>query len=433
MYEIDVRPQIERIDLIQNRKENTTRELTFHEYQNTRYELPIVRLPISLPIYRMANYRTKTRQQSYIKQNGKPIDFFKIGQENIEAQQAQHDILVQLAKKGIEGSITPIIEVLEQDVQKDPLLLTYDGVVVNGNRRLAAMRYLYSEKNKNDFEYIECAILPKDATEDEIRDVEVRLQMQPHTELPYEWIVEAIAARELMEIKGSDKEVADLMRVRPIDIKDKVFSLELVDDYLTRWLKEPESYDLVEDKEQWFSELAKRIRKNQPEEKQLAQTVAYILTEKSSLLPGRLYDYRNAIGKFLSDIAKKLAEKKGIDLEVTYADSDSLFGGEDTEPIFSYAPLVDTIEKVHETGGENEDSLLIEIKEIFEESKEKADDKTKGEHAKNKVVAANTALQAVDLSEANPQTYMAIKSQLETIEQLVTNLKTDLAELMKND
>lgn len=433
MYEIDVKPQIERIELIQNRIENTTRKFTFYEYQNTRYELPLVRIPLALPIYRMANYRTKTRQQSYIKQYEKTNDFFKLGQENIDAQQAQHGLLVELAKKGIDGSVTPIVEVLEQDVQKDPILLTYDGVVVNGNRRLAAMRYLYNEKNQKKFEYIECAILPRDATEDEIRDVEVRLQMQPHTELPYEWIVEAIAARELMETKGSDKEVADLMRVRPIDIKDKVFSLELVDDYLVRWLKEPENYELVEDKEQWFSELAKRIRKNQAEEKQLAQTIAYVLTEKSSLLPGRLYDYRNAIGKFLSDIAKKLADKNGIELEVTYDDSDSLFGGEDAEPIFSYAPLVDIIEKVHEAGGEIEDNLLIDIKEIFEEFKEKADDKTKGEHAKNKVVAANTALQAVDLSEANPETYEAIKSQLEMIEQLVINLKTDLAELMKND
>ena len=30
---------------------------TFHEYQNRSQELPLVVLPISVPIYRMANYR----------------------------------------------------------------------------------------------------------------------------------------------------------------------------------------------------------------------------------------------------------------------------------------------------------------------------------------------------------------------------------------
>jgi len=429
MYEIVVTPKIERIDLIQQKATNTTKRHRFFEYQNTLNELPLIRIPLSLPIYRMANYRTKTRQQAYIRQHQKDINYFDVGQENVEAQQSQHEILVDLAKKGIEGSVTPIVDVLEQDVQKDPLLITYDGVVVNGNRRLSAMRYLYSEKNKYDFEYIECIVLPKDATEKEIRDIEVRLQMQPHTELPYEWIVEAIAARDLLIDRGEHKDVAELMRIRPVEVQNKVLSLELVEDYLSNWLKKPENYDLVEDKEQWFSDLAKIIRKKDNEEKEIAKTIAFFLTEKSSLLEGRLYSYTNAIGKFLPDVAKKLADNKGITLEAIQDNPNSLFGEEDAEPNFSYTPLIEELEKIHENGGESENNLVIEIKEIYVDSKEKADDKSKGEYAKNKATEAHTALRAIDISEADPNTYASIIIQLEMIEQLIQKLKSDIAEL----
>lgn len=432
MFELSVMARIERIDYIERRIDDSNPKRThrFFEYQNRHHELPLISLPIDLPIYRMDNNRTLTRQHTFIKQNEKNSDFFSAGQENEEVQQVQNDILLTFAKKGIEGSITPIIDVLKTDFQKEPLILTYDGVVVNGNRRLSAMRYLYSEINKQDFEYVECAILPKNATEDEIKDIEARLQNQPETKLGYGWIIDAMVARDVMERKGIDK-APDLLKISPTAIKEKVFSLQLVDEYLARWLEDAENYDVVEDGEQWFSDLAKKIKSKDVGEKEITKTIAYLLAEKSVLLEGRLYNYNNAIGKFLPEIAKKLASKKEVSLEVIEDNPDSLFSGSELGATFSYDPLIKAIEEIHSEGNDEDiENLVFDIRDIYEETKEKNDDKSKGEYAKNNIAKAHTILRSINISEANPSTYNIIQSQLAAIEVLVQSLRTDLNKLI---
>jgi hypothetical protein len=117
--------------------------------------------------------------------------FFKQGQENEAAQQAQHDILVKFAETGRKGSVTPIVDVLEIEGQTQSILITSTGVVVNGNRRLAGMRDLYA-KSANDhrsFSHVKCMVLPAGVTESEIVEIEIRLQMKQRTELDYDWIV----------------------------------------------------------------------------------------------------------------------------------------------------------------------------------------------------------------------------------------------------
>ncbi|MGE4396260.1 MAG: hypothetical protein AB7D34_02255 [Sulfurimonas sp.] len=430
MYSIAVLPQFERIDQIKNKISGSNKTHRFFEYQNTLNELHLIRIPLSLPIYRMANWRTRTRQQHYIRIEEKSSDFFSSGQENEDAQQAQHEILVEFAKQGKAVSITPIIDVLENDVQKEPLLITYDGVVVNGNRRLAGMRYLYETKNRKEFEYIECVVLPENATEEEIKDIEIRLQMQPHTELPYEWVIGAMAATEILQNKGM-KAVTELMRISSTSVTNKVLSLELVNDYLNRWVKDPENYELVEDKEQWFSDLAKIIRKkSSSDEKEAATVIAHLLAENKSLLGGRIYNLNSIVGNLLPDVAGKLAKQKNIKLETVNDDPDSLFGN-DLEPIFSYQPLVDVVEQIHNSGNkENIITLVKDIQTIYEDVKEKDDDKTKGEYAQSKIVQANTALRSVNLTEADPSTYKTIKKQLEQISQQINKLDSELEILM---
>src|SRR5690606_33025336 len=92
------------------------------------------------------NCRTFSSQQSEIAKNGYDSDYFAMGQEKSSAQQMQHDILAKLARKG-SASVTPIIDVLEADGQREPILVSHSGVVVNGNRRLSAMRELYRSPN----------------------------------------------------------------------------------------------------------------------------------------------------------------------------------------------------------------------------------------------------------------------------------------------
>lgn len=187
-YSVKIEPAHVREVVIAELAANSNKTEPFYEYQSRAHDLPIVHAPIGIPIYRMANFRTRTAQQAYIRREGKPADYFSIGEENEAAQQRQHEFLLKFANEGRKGSITPIIDVLKGERQRQPILITRRGVVVNGNRRLAAMRSLYDEDSNlyREFSTVKCQVLPATATEKEIVEVEVRLQMKQRTELDYE-------------------------------------------------------------------------------------------------------------------------------------------------------------------------------------------------------------------------------------------------------
>src|SRR5262249_34967053 len=151
--------------------------------------LKVIRIDISLPIYRMENFRTFIDQTEYAVKEKKPNTFFLMGQELESVQQLQHDILDKLARTGRADSITPVIEVLKKEKQRESILITSTGVVVNGNRRLAAMRELWKESKEDypEFSHVNCMVLPDDTTPEEIVDIEADLQAKPETKLDYDW------------------------------------------------------------------------------------------------------------------------------------------------------------------------------------------------------------------------------------------------------
>ncbi len=177
-YQVVVKPQHERQATIQAQVAVSTRKDTNHTvYEGVATVLPVIRIPLNLPIYRMANGRTQTQQLSYIANKGLPANYFESGEENDSVQQIQHEILKIFANEESD-SLTPITKELERTKQTEPLLITPSGVVVNGNRRLCAMRELYTEKTADfpSFASVECAVLPP-LTPEQVEDVEIRLQM----------------------------------------------------------------------------------------------------------------------------------------------------------------------------------------------------------------------------------------------------------------
>ena len=212
-YKVKVTPKHERESNIAAASQSPIERTTFHEYQNAAQQLPVIRVPIELPIYRMANGRTRTEQLKYLRQNALTPTFFSAGQENQEAQQAQHGLLEQFSREG-SNSIIPIATILEEGKQTDPILITSSGVVVNGNRRLSAMRELHAsgEAQYKTYSHVNALVLPAAISEKEIKEIELRLQMQPETKLPYTWVNEALTISDLMNTGFSREEIATDMR-----------------------------------------------------------------------------------------------------------------------------------------------------------------------------------------------------------------------------
>ena len=100
-YTIAVTPRAEREVMISKRLEASTDfGAEIFDFRGGTYTPKSVRLPVDLPVYRMENCRTFSKQQTAIAQRSLGKNFFARGQESAEAQQIQHEILVSSQSKG---------------------------------------------------------------------------------------------------------------------------------------------------------------------------------------------------------------------------------------------------------------------------------------------------------------------------------------------
>jgi len=112
---------------------------------------PVIKLDIRIPVYHLHNGRTREKQRSYLIKNNKSEKFFENGQENNSQQRIQHQILFELSQ----DNTANIYNELKQSVtfrEDAPLLVDSNCMLINGNRRLAAIRELYQsneQKYKN--------------------------------------------------------------------------------------------------------------------------------------------------------------------------------------------------------------------------------------------------------------------------------------------
>lgn len=406
---------------------NSTDTEPFYEYQNRQWDLPIVRVPLALPIYRMSNYRTRTAQQSYARRENKPQEYFSAGEENEAAQQRQHEFLLKFAKEGRQGSITPIIDVLKTEKQRQPILITRRGVVVNGNRRLAAMRSLYDEDSNQyrEFSHVKCQLLPLTATIAEIVEVEVRLQMKQRTELDYEWINECIAVKELRDSGRPIKELMGMMNKKKVDIDDAINALTEADLYLTEWLGQGGDYESIEDAKQLFYDIGENIKSKTGESQEISRRIAWLLADRRRSLGRRVYDFKPMFGKKSDEVASKLAERFAVELEdgspVDDEDDDEfavdLDGGAGT----TFRPLLSFLGDA--TRREEFASELVEVCQgIIELERDKRD----GQMPLNQIQQANGKLAEVDMTRAAPGSLNAIGKQLDAVQANVERLRSYL-------
>ncbi|MEQ8379867.1 hypothetical protein [Parvibaculum sp.] len=428
MYKTTVKPFQERREVIEQATKTTKESLSFFEYQNTKHELPVVRLDISLPVYRMENFRTRTAQMKYVHDNGKAADFFRASQENESAQQAQHDILLMFARQGRAISVSPIIEELESETQREPLLVSASGVVVNGNRRLAAMRHLFAERPSEfrHFSHVDCAILPGNVTPDEVREIEVRLQMRPETKLPYGWVNESLAIQELLQSGRKIEYIADLMKKKKKDVERAARALTEAEIYLKEWLREPGEYQNVEDAEQFFNDLAKALEGKQGESLEISRRIAWALVSNSRSLKRRVYDYNFSFDKRTDEVIASLVDRIGVDLSKPADDggsnSDDLdvdLGGDNE--VSSLEPLIDVFDDVGQRQSVTNELIAV-CDSILEEDRQGEI----GRRALECAQAANSKLQEIDLTKAEPATYDALAAQLDSVMQRTSKLKTSL-------
>lgn len=224
-------------------------------FASSNHNLPVFKVDLRFPRFRMENGRTKRKQLEFRFKN--PERAHELDDPSSKsAQEIQESILQEMAAEA------DLIDLLKQG-QHEPLLLRHDGYVVNGNRRLAAMRLIQDNPNKYptsvDFSHVDVARLPV-LEEKEIRRIEQRLQMSQDGKADYNWVDELLTIEANIEDFGmSMAELAKDMHKQQRTIENQLRMLKLIEIYLER-IDKPGMYFEVEGDEQAFITLAKQHR-----------------------------------------------------------------------------------------------------------------------------------------------------------------------------
>ncbi len=222
--------------------------------------VPVIEAPQDLLLYRVENGRLIADLEEHALDQGRDLAGLSGAQDTQDVQRLLHRFLIAKAKDP-DG---PIFAELERQAQQvEPLLITADGVLVNGNRRLAAMRELLHQDGARyaGFTTITAAVLPADLGVEDMESVEAALQMAPETKLAYGWINRRLKLRRQRDELGlAEDAIRAAYRLQdPSQLERELSQLALAEDYLGHYARQPGRYSLVADAELLFVGLEARL------------------------------------------------------------------------------------------------------------------------------------------------------------------------------
>jgi hypothetical protein len=265
------------------------------------------------------------------------------------------------------------------------------------------------------FSEIKCSVLPLSATATEILKLEIGLQMQPETKLPYEWTALGRAVRDLRESLVPDDEIANLMnRDRP-DIIRAAKMIDNADLYLDEWLSRPQSYDQLGGTEQAFKQVALKnnVKGDDSGIREITRQFDFFLIEQREQLTDRAYIFINAIEQNAELFLENLADALDIVLPAAEPKKPSQIkiSFEPSGPVAkSYEPLVEYLHAQRENV-EAVKKLTATIQQVSLIAAEQG--KKKEAAALDFASQAERRLAAVDIQTAGPATHEDLRSCLE--------------------
>ncbi|MEU9300372.1 transcriptional regulator [Streptomyces sp. NPDC048269] len=126
-----------------------------------------------------------------------------------------------------DGDFDDLKSSLKEYRQNEPGLITRDGILVNGNTRVAALRELGVSS-------VRVGVLPETCTWADINSVELSLQLRHDTRRPYSYINRLLTIEEQV---GSGRPLADIakdFRIRPETAKQDQWVLSTLKDLVNR-------------------------------------------------------------------------------------------------------------------------------------------------------------------------------------------------------
>lgn len=385
-------------------------------FQGSLKQFNVYNVPLNMPKYRLANGRTQAAQEEYLANHPElQPDFFRRDLELDQAQKIQHELLTKMvSEKGL-------LEHFKTNEQEYPLVLTDFGFIVNGNRRLCAMRILF-EKNQNTFSRFEntkVVFLPT-CTEKDIDELEAYEQIREDIKADYTWITWACMLRKKREVY-SDEDLARLYDTKKPEIQQSVNLLELADIYLNNRNK-PHQYHLVEKAEFAFKKLlAGRKTFRDEGERDIFEKVCYCLLDDSSDQGRRLYEAIPQVQQYLPKVIEKLkAEVYSPGVHEPIVKQSDILGSSDFNDLSEIAKVVND--------QANYKKISDIVRDVIEGERAIEREKQNANYVLKLVTEASTRLSEAVLGITPPITSKTgVVEQLSSIEHSIKKLKEWLA------
>lgn len=198
----------------------------------TRIE-DVYRIPLDFLIYNKYNGRIGSAVLSYEKQNG---------QLNAEVDKDKKVIETFLWESKEDRNKTTKDSLLALGQQRYGIV-TADGIIIDGNRRAMLLNKLFYDREKegHTYEQVEACryflaiILPDDAEERDIQQLETIYQMGEDDKLDYNPIEKYLKCKELKRLGFTNKDIAGFMSVKEAQVKEWLDILSLMEEYLQEY------------------------------------------------------------------------------------------------------------------------------------------------------------------------------------------------------
>lgn len=196
--------------------------------------MPVFRLQTKLLAFNIRNGRFAAELSAKEKQLGHKLDPLVRDDDEVLRK-----LLLELDPAATEA----LTEDLKKVGQTDPGIITHDGFVINGNRRMAVLQLLHGQESTGKFEYLEVQRLPEDITQKDLWRIEAGLQLSRDKRLEYGPVNDLLKIREGLTADLTYDEIAATMYgvKDPDEVEQKDKRLALIDDFL-EYIGDPGSY-----------------------------------------------------------------------------------------------------------------------------------------------------------------------------------------------
>lgn len=329
--------------------------------------LNVYKLPIDMLFYNIRNGRFAAEYKELEKIEGgslrpeNPNDAIKIKQKLLDLDKTETERTMEDIK--IRG-------------QWNCGIITQDGYVVDGNRRMSIISKLYDDTGLGKWKYLNVARLDVSISPEDLWKLEAGIQLGKDEIVKYGPVNELLKIREGVETGMTQKAIAkSLYGYSEDEVKEKLERLNLIDQYLL-FMGIPEQYSAVKDRVEHFINLQKiiaRCKKSDYQNERILNIMFcafQLISENITHL--ELRKIREMIEKDLTDavyeietagshLSPKIPQILSVEEEIEEGTRDIIdeFEKEDEEMSTTYTHFINARDLLDVSNNEGKETLLL--------------------------------------------------------------------------